>query len=190
MLPKTPMFCVAAAVLLTLAAPAEASQLQSGLAAFARQDYVRAGALLQLPARQGNPDAQAAICYMHTLGRGLPQSNRAAAYWCRRAANQGSPQAQYMLGLLYNKGHGVPEDFVLAYKWLNLAASRSYGPKQDFSFRIRDSVASKMSPAQIARAQALSLAWRPVPERGAIIAHPCAPETCAALDEMIVPQKP
>jgi TPR repeat protein len=69
-----------------------------------------------------------------------------------------------MLGLLYNKGHGVPEDYILAYKWLNLAASRASGPKKDFSFRMRDSVATKMSPAQIARAQALSMEWRPVLE--------------------------
>jgi len=181
---------VVTTVLLSLPAAAAPGQLRAGLGAFARQDYIKAAALLQLPARQGNPNAQAAICYMFTFGRGLPQSNRAAAYWCRRAANQGSPQAQYMLGLLYNKGHGVPEDFVLAYKWLNLAASHSYGPKQDFSFRIRNSVASKMSPAQIARAQALSLAWRPVPERGALAVYPCPPERCAELDEMIAPQEP
>ena len=51
-----------------------------------------------------------------------------------------------MLGLLYNNGHGVPENFVQAYKWLNLAAAHASGPKKEFSYRIRDSVATKMSP--------------------------------------------
>ena len=84
--------------------------------------------------------------------------------WCHRSADQGNAQAQYMLGLLYNKGHGVPENYVQAYKWLELAAVHAAGPKRDFSYRIRDSVGMKMSPAQIAKAQALAIAWRPVRE--------------------------
>ena len=55
---------------------------------------------------------------------------------------------------------------ILAYKWLNLAASRASGPKKEYSFRMRDSVATKMSSGQIERAQALLLAWRPAPEIG------------------------
>jgi hypothetical protein len=152
------------AALLSFSA-AQASQLRSGLAAFARRDYVHAASLLVQPAQAGNAEAQAAMCFLHTYGRGVPQSFPAAAYWCHRAAEQGSPQGQYMLGLLYSKGHGVPENYVLAYKWLNLAASRAVGPKQDFSFRIRDAVASKMSPHQVAVGQAMSLAWQPLPER-------------------------
>ena len=123
-----------------------------------------AGLLLELPAEQGDPRAQATLCFMHTYGRGVPQSFYTAASWCLRAAEQGNPQGQYLLGLLYNNGHGVPEDFVLAYKWLNLAAARASGPKREFSYRIRDLVATKMSPAQVAQAQALAMAWRPIRE--------------------------
>jgi TPR repeat protein len=140
------------------------AQLRKGLAAFKRHDYAAAGTLLQLPAERGNPAAQAALCFMHTYGRGVPQNYPEAANWCQRAANQGSVDGQYMLGLLYNKGHGVQEDYVEAYKWLNLAATRATGPKRDFSFRIRDNVATKMSPLQIAQAQALAIEWRQTPE--------------------------
>lgn len=136
-----------------------------------------AASLLLLPARQGDSQAQARLCFMYTYGRGVPQSDAAAASWCDRAANQGNSEAQYMLGLLYNKGHGVPEDFIEAYKWLDLAAAaRGMGSKHDFSYRIRDAVATKMSPDQIAIAQALAIAWRPRPElRGsALIAGQCA----------------
>lgn len=148
-------------VMLSAGLPANAGQLRDGLAAFKRHDYATAARLLQSPAEQGDPSAQAMLCFMFTYGRGVPQNYREAANWCRRAAEQGGTDGQYMLGLLYNKGHGVPEDFVQAYKWLNLAASRASGPKRDFSYRIRDSVATKMSPAQITIAQTLALEWRP-----------------------------
>ena len=151
-------------------------QSKRGLAAFNRRDYTAAGLLLRSPAEHGDAGAQAALCYLHTYGRGVPQSFRAAAHWCRRAAEQGNAQGQYLLGLLYNNGHGVPEDFVQAYKWLNLAAARAAGPKREFSYRIRDSVAAKMSPAQVAKAQALAIAWRPLPELqgSALMAGQCA----------------
>ncbi len=141
-------------------------RVHAGLAAFNRHDYVKAYRLLRLPAETGNAAAQGALCFLYTEGYGVPRSWREAAFWCERAAEQGNVQAQYMFGLLYNKGHGVPENYILAYKWLNLAASRASGPKKEYSFRMRDSVASKMSPGQIERAQALSLAWRPAPEIG------------------------
>jgi hypothetical protein len=62
--------------------------------------------------------------------------------------------------------------------WLNLAAARASGPKKDFSYRIRDAVASKMSPAQIAKAQRLAIAWRPVSElqRSALVVRSCTPD--------------
>ena len=110
---------------------------------------------------------------MHTHGRGVPQNYREAADWCRRSAEQGNAQGQYLLGLLYNSGHGVPESFVQAYKWLNLAAAQASGPKREFSYRIRDSIGSKMSPAQLEKAQALTDEWYPVEEQPVSIA-PCA----------------
>lgn len=163
-------------VAMTVNLPAHADQLRDGLGAFKRHDYARAAALLRSPAEAGAPGAQAVLCYLYTYGRGVPQNYREAASWCLRAANQGNAESQYMLGLLYNKGHGVPENFVDAYMWLNLAAARASGPKREFSYRIRDSVASKMSPAQITKAQTLALEWRPVPElRGSdLMAGQCA----------------
>jgi TPR repeat protein len=95
----------------------------------------------------------------------VPQSYSEAALWCRRAANQGNSQGQYLLGLMYDKGQGVTEDFVQAYKWLNLAATRASGPKKEFSYRIRDAVATKMSPDQVTKAQQLALDWKPALEQ-------------------------
>jgi TPR repeat protein len=64
-----------------------------------------------------------------------------------------------MLGLMYDKGHGVPQDFVLAYKWLNLAAARAPKYERDYFLRLRNAVASKMSPVQIAEGQRLAMLW-------------------------------
>lgn len=161
---KSALALFLAVLALSAAAPARADQLHAGLSAFRQHNYIKAAALLQVPAEGGNASAQTVLCFLYTAGYGVPRSYPEAAAWCKRAANQGDARAQYMLGILYNKGHGVPEDYILAYKWLNLAASRATGPKKDYSFRMRDAVATKMSPAQIALAQALSVEWRPVRE--------------------------
>jgi TPR repeat protein len=127
-------------------------QVRKGLVAFDRRDYARAGLLLHGPAERGNASAQAVLCFLYAYGRGVP------------------------LGLLYSSGHGVPENYVQAYKWLNLAAAQASSTKRDFSYRIRDSVVAKMSPRQVAKAQALTIAWRPIPEG---YGAPLAPDPCA-----------
>ena len=63
---------------------------------------------------------------------------------------------QFALGLLYNKGQGVPKNLTLAYMWLNLSASQAVGNVRDFKVRIRDSIASKMTPDQVEEAQRLT----------------------------------
>ena len=167
------LLCGIAVTMLSVVLPANsgqltdrlrAAQLKKGLVAYSRHDYATASTLLRIPAESGDANAQAVLCFLHTYGRGVPQSYSEAAFWCRRAANQGNPQGQYLLGLMYDKGQGVTEDFVEAYKWLNLAATRASGSKQEFSYRIRDAVATKMSPDQVAQAQQLALVWRPILE--------------------------
>jgi hypothetical protein len=59
---------------------------------------------------------------------------------------------------------GTPQDYVESHKWLNLAASRflpSEGAKRERAVNNRDIVAKRMTPAQIADAQALARDWRP-----------------------------
>jgi TPR repeat protein len=120
---------------------------------------------LQRQAEQGVPRAQAVLCAKYSYGQGVPQNYREAAYWCRRAADQGSPEGQYLLGLMYDKGQGVPRDFLLAYKWLDLAAARVSGNRRDLFYRIRDSVATKLTPVQVDFAQQIALEWEPIFER-------------------------
>jgi len=145
-----------------LSAPAaRADAVASANAAYARGDYIGAVRLLTPAALHGNARAQAFLGFMYENGYGAPQAYVAAADFYVQAAMSGNPFGQAMLGLMYDKGHGVPQDFVLAYKWLNLAASRAAQRDRDYFLRLRNAVASKMSPAQIARGQYLALCWAP-----------------------------
>ena len=79
----------------------------------------------------------------------------------RPLAEQGHSDAQYSLGIMYNQGRGVPQDYVLAHMWFNLAASRLEAEKRNEAVKNRDIIASRMTPAQIAKAQRLALEWKP-----------------------------
>ncbi len=62
---------------------------------------------------------------------------------------------------MYERGRGVPQDFIQAHMWFNLAASRSSGETRDKSAEIRDFLAARMTPDQIAEAQRLAREWKP-----------------------------
>jgi uncharacterized protein len=89
-------------------------------------------------------------------GLGVVQSFAVAADYCHTAAAQGDPNAQYLLGLMYDKGQGVGRDVVLSYMWLNLAAAGGSPSVRPAYARIRDAVATKMTPAQLQYGQALA----------------------------------
>ena len=138
---------------------AAAAPLAAANAAYVRGDYLRVVKLLTPLAFRGNAQAQAFLGFMFENGYGAPQVYDTAADLYCQAAIRGNPFGQAMLGLMYDKGHGVPQDFILAYKWLNLAAARAPKHERDYFLRLRNAVASKMSPAQIAEGQRLAMLW-------------------------------
>jgi len=75
----------------------------------------------------------------------------------RQLAEQGDADAQYNLGAMYSKGLGVTQDYIQAHMWYNLAAAQGQKDTGD----LRDSLAKKMTPAQIAEAQKLAREWKP-----------------------------
>jgi hypothetical protein len=141
--------------------PAHAGSLARATAAYTRGDYVGAVNTLTPLALRGNADAQAFLGFMYENGFGAPQAYDAAVDFYIEAAIRGNPFGQGMLGLMYDKGHGVPQDVILAYKWLNLAAARAPKRQREYFLRLRNAVASKMSPVQIAEGQHLALLWAP-----------------------------
>ena len=132
--------------------------------AYRAGDYPRAIKRIAPAAERGNARAQAFLGFMYQYGRGVAQNYALAAYWYRRSAEQGNPTAQHLLGLMYDKGHGVDRDDVVAYKWLSLAAAAAPLRERDPYLRIRDAVASNMSPnGVVSHLQLYSTVARPVP---------------------------
>ena len=143
---------------------AQAQSLQQGIAAYNRQDYVRASTIFIPLAERGVAPAQTWLGFMFQTGRGVPQNYTEAAMWYRRAAEQGDSLAQYSLGLLYDRGQGVPRDVIEANKWLNLSTAAAPPRAREARARIRDAVTTKMTRGEIAQARARALGWAPVPE--------------------------
>ena len=79
-----------------------------------------------------------------------------AARLFRPIAEQGNAKAQYTLVLMYDKGQGVPQDFVRAHMWYNVAAAALSDPEGKISMKNRNHVASKMTAAQIEKAQEMA----------------------------------
>ena len=126
------------------------------------QDYAEAAKWFRLAAEQGNAPAQASLGVMCANGHGVPQDHAEAAKWFRLAAEQGFAGAQASLGVTYLEGLGLPHDDVQALMWFNLAASRlPPGEDHDRAVQDRDTVAKRMTPAQIAEAEKLAREWSP-----------------------------
>ena len=128
------------------------------------RDYAEAAKWTRKAADQGNADAQAGLGGLYYQGRGVPQDYAEALRLLRPLAERGNADAQIKLGIMYEDGNGVPQDYVQAHMWLNLAVAGL--PASETSIRnaaviVRDGVAAKMTPDQIAQAQALAAAWKP-----------------------------
>ena len=96
-------------------------------------------------------------------------------------AEQGDVFGRFSLGSMYADGRGVKQDYIQAYMWLTLAAAGSKdqvmkAPEslrdnlakamkglQEEATALRDSIAKKMTPAQIADAQRLASEWKAAP---------------------------
>jgi TPR repeat protein len=115
--------------------------------------WARAGAMKQ------EMVSQSILGRAYMLGEGgLARDFGQFLHWTRLAARQGERNAQAVLGRIYLNGLGVPQDYVQAHFWFNLAAARGHAA----SAKQREEVAKKMTPQQLAEAQRLAAAWRPV----------------------------
>ena len=118
----------------------------------------------RLAADLGDAGAQYNLGVMYRNGRGVPRDRTEAVRWYRLAADQGDARAQYNLGFMYATGAGVSPDDVAAHMWFNLAGARSSGDERNTYIGARDTVATWMTPEQIAEAQRLAREWQPTVE--------------------------
>ena len=116
------------------------------------QDYKTAVKWYRRAAEQGNATAQSNLGLMYDKGEGVSQDYKTAVKWYRHAAEQGDASAQSNLGLMYYEGKGVLQDNVYAHMWGNISASNGI----DEGRELRDSVAKRMTPSQIEKAQDLA----------------------------------
>jgi len=86
------------------------------------------GPALRAAALSGDAAAAYEVAVRFADGRGVQQSNEAAALWLARAARLGLPPAQFRLGGLYEKGLGVKKDLTAA-RDLYLAAAKKGNAK-------------------------------------------------------------
>ena len=152
---------VAWLMLAAVAGVASGGPLEDAASAHERGDDATAVQLLRPLAEEGNAIAQFALGFIYDTAKGIPQDDAEAATWYRKAADQGVAGAQYNLGAMYADGHGVPPDDIEAYKWLSVAASRFPVENRDAAVRMRDLLAAKMTPTQIAEAQKRAREWKP-----------------------------
>jgi TPR repeat protein len=120
------------------------------------QDFGKARWWYEQAAAQGDAQAQTSLGTLYVAGRGVPLDFVQARQWWEQAAAQGDPEAQNKLGVLYDSGHGVPQDDVRAYMWYSLAVGHA-----KYAEGNRDSIARRMTPAEIAEAQRLAREWKP-----------------------------
>ncbi|HEV2562353.1 MAG TPA: tetratricopeptide repeat protein [Rhizomicrobium sp.] len=116
------------------------------------QDYNEAARWFRLAAAQGNAEAQGSLGVMFAAGQGVAQDYVEAAKWFRLSAAQGDAKGQGKLGAMYYLGEGIVQDYVRAHMWLNLAAAQGNAD----ALKLRDTIASEMTPAQIAQAQEMA----------------------------------
>lgn len=124
-------------------------------AALQRGDYRVAAALFRPLAEKGDPRAQYNLGLLYASGLGVTHDFQAALKWHRLAAGQGHAGAQNALAQMYAKGHGVPQDTVRAHMWYSVAVESSTAGSKEELMKDRDNIASRMTPPQIQKAQAM-----------------------------------
>ena len=145
----TATLCLTLAVLLGSAGVSVSQDFQKGLSAAERGDF--ATALLEwVPlAEQGDMRAQFFLGALYHNGDGVSQNHETAVKWYTLSAEQGFDIAQGNLGVMYALGQGVVQDNVYAHMWWNIAALQGHEGATEY----RDTIAERMTPSQIERAQ-------------------------------------
>ena len=108
---------------------------------------------LRRAAENGHTGAMIHLGRLYKNGVGTPQNYELAAHWRGAAARAGDAAGMVEYGRLHRRGVGVEQDAMQAYVWFNRAAAAlNLDGAQE-----RDSIALKLTPEDLKRAQALSL---------------------------------
>lgn len=112
----------------------------------------------RLAAEQGHARGRTVLAFIYANGSGgAAQDYPEAVRWARLGAEQENADAQVLLGMMYLSGRGVEQDNVSAYMWLTLGASY---PGIGGVRKALDNLITRMTPEQIAEAEARVRDWR------------------------------
>jgi len=125
------------------------------------KDINRAAPLILAAGKAGFAKAQYNLGKMFRDGKGVQKDLQTAAQWFLAAAKQGHVRAQNHIGMRYARGKGITADPVQAMMWLTLSA-KSGNPA---AVENRAALARKLTAAQIADAERLAAAWKPMPAK-------------------------
>jgi TPR repeat protein len=100
------------------------ADMEAGIAAYKRGDYVAAWAAWRPLASEGNAEAQYYLGHLYAEGEGVTRDMGQAVRWFRAAAEQGEPYGQFALGYVYEHGQGVEPDAGKAARWYWSAAEQ------------------------------------------------------------------
>jgi uncharacterized protein len=114
-------------------------------------------------AQKGDAEAQFELGKDYETGRiGLKQNWAEAKHWYEEAANQGDGFAEASLAILYHFGKGVARDPFEAYKLYERACLHLTGADRESVVEMRERVSRDLTAEQIAEAENLAKAWKPV----------------------------
>ncbi len=117
-------------------------------------------------APKGDPEAQYMLAGMYHWGDVGAADFQKALYWYERAAKQGHGEAMIGLAILYAQDQGsVKLDRRKAYTWLQCADRYlPEGKSKTAAAGLRESLAAKMTPEDVAAAEAEAASFQPQAE--------------------------
>jgi len=86
---------------------------------------------LKVLAEKGDVRAQYNLGAMYARGDGIPEDNKEAVKWWRKAAKEGDARSQFNLAVRYTYGKGVDRDAKEALRWYRKAAMQGHADAQN-----------------------------------------------------------
>jgi TPR repeat protein len=103
---------------------AETGHMERGIALYNEEQYEQARAAWEAGEREGDLDCAMALgTYVHSAGRGAPQSDQKAFAQYMKAARQGHAEGMSVVGSCYLYGMGTAKDRAKGIEWLTKAAN-------------------------------------------------------------------
>lgn len=110
-------------------------------------------------AELGCTASQFNLGHMYRNGTGTKQNMQKALEWFEQAAYFGDTEAQFMAAEMHSTGSGVPQNNIRAYMWYKIAYTTMEQRFRSIAKTELDMLKTKISKAEIAKAEELVLEW-------------------------------